>query len=50
MPSALGARDFLDVKASTTKVMIYGSIRYTWELMPIYANQYTPSPLMSRLE
>ena len=30
MPSALGARDFLDVKASTTREMIYGIILYTW--------------------
>ena len=46
----MGARDFLDVKASTTSVIRYGSIRYTWELMPISASQYTPSPLISRLE
>ena len=46
----MGARDFLEVKASTSRVMMYGSIRYRWELMPISASQYTPSPLISMLE
>ena len=29
MPSAFGARDFLEVKASTMSEMLYGSMLYT---------------------
>ena len=47
MPSALGARDFFDVNASTASVTRYGSIRYRWELMPMFARVKTPSPLRS---
>lgn len=34
MPSALGARELLDVKASTSREMMYGSILYTDPGMP----------------
>ena len=45
----MGARDLLEVKASTARVTRYGSIRYRWELMPSSASRYTPSPLRSML-